>query len=210
MPPKGKGPKGTLKPSVLDPLCTFCGLPFKSKGITQHQKSCKSRPEAVASDARSRAFEEQVQQEGLLDPFIPVIGPSSAYTPLGYTHTQLQAGNVENTIFNENETINNTDNNNTEPHGEVHTDEGSSSPFEQAPQLNDIKVEYHPRSGRQPQFFSFDEYKSNFQDLDSVDIPVDPEPWKPFRSRLDFELAELILDTHMNKNQTNELISLIH
>ncbi|EDQ99252.1 uncharacterized protein LACBIDRAFT_316752 [Laccaria bicolor S238N-H82] len=230
MPPKGKGPKGTLKPSVLDPLCTFCGLPFKSKGITQHQKSCKSRPEAVASDARSRAFEEQVQQEGLLDPFIPVIGPSSAYTPLGYTHTQLQAGNVENSkyyliahiclcypaydaniaIFNENETINNTDNNNTEPHGEVHTDEGSSSPFEQAPQLNDIKVEYHPRSGRQPQFFSFDEYKSNFQDLDSVDIPVDPEPWKPFRSRLDFELAELILDTHMNKNQTNELISLIH
>ncbi|EDR06114.1 uncharacterized protein LACBIDRAFT_329259 [Laccaria bicolor S238N-H82] len=237
MPPKGKGPKGTLKPSVLDPLCTFCGLPFKSKGITQHQKSCKSCPETVASDARSRAFEEQVQQEGLLDPFIPVIGPSSAYTPLGsihflsstfflifqadqfnlgYTHTQLQAGNVENTydaniaIFNENETINNTDNNNTEPHGEVHTDEGSSSPFEQAPQLNDIKVEYHPRSGHQPQFFSFDEYKSNFQDLDSVDIPVDPEPWKPFRSRLDFELAELILDTHMNKNQTNELISLIH
>ncbi|EDR00788.1 uncharacterized protein LACBIDRAFT_333831 [Laccaria bicolor S238N-H82] len=237
MPPKGKGPKGTLKPSVLDPLCTFCGLPFKSKGITQHQKSCKSRPEAVASDARSRAFEEQVQQEGLLDPFIPVIGPSSAYTPLGsihflpstfflifqadqfnlgYTHTQLQAGNVENTydaniaIFNENEMINNTDNNNTEPHGEVHTDKGSSSPFEQAPQLNVIKVEYHPRSGRQPQFFSFDEYKSNFQDLNSVDIPVDPEPWKPFRSRLDFELAELILDTHMNKNQTNELISLIH
>jgi hypothetical protein len=76
--------------------------------------------------------------------------------------------------------------------------------------LDDVKVEYHPRSGCPPQFFCFDEYKSNFQDLDSVDIPVDPGPWKPFCSCLDFELAELILDTHMNENQTNEPISLIH
>ncbi|KIJ92121.1 hypothetical protein K443DRAFT_13834 [Laccaria amethystina LaAM-08-1] len=166
MPPKGKGPKGTLKPSVVDPLCTFCRLPFKSKGITQHQKSCKSRPEEAASFARSRAFEEQVQREGLLDPSTPVIGPSSAYIPLGsihflpstlfllfqvdqlhlgYTNTQFQVGNVENAydaniaISNENETINNTDNNYTEPHGEVQTDQGSSSPFEKAPQLDDIK-----------------------------------------------------------------------
>ena len=71
-------------------------------------------------------------------------------------------------------------------------------------------MEYHPSSGCPPWFFSLEEYKSNFQDLVIVDIPADPESWKPFRSRLDFELAELILDTHMNKNQINELISLIH
>lgn len=91
------------------------------------------------------------------DPSTPVFGPSSAYIPLGsihflpstlflpfqtdlfnlgYTHAQLQVGNVENSkyylilgiwlcypahdaniaISNENETINNTDNSNTESH----------------------------------------------------------------------------------------------
>ena len=43
-----------------------------------------------------------------------------------------------------------------------------------------------------------------------MSVPIDPEPWKPFHSRLDFELAELILDTHMNKAQTATIISLIH
>jgi hypothetical protein len=75
------------------------------------------------------------------------------------------------------------------------------------PELDDIKIEYHPRSGRPPQFFHFGDYTT---DLPEMDIPIDPEPWKPFRSRLDFELAELILDTHMNKAQTNALISIIH
>lgn len=75
------------------------------------------------------------------------------------------------------------------------------------PELDDIKVEYHPRSGRPSQFFHFGDYTT---DLPEMSIPVDPEPWKPFRSRLDFELAELILDTHMNKAQTDTLISLIH
>ena len=76
-------------------------------------------------------------------------------------------------------------------------------------QLDDIKIEYHPRSGRPTQLFQFNEYMNQLPES-NIDIPPDPEPWTPFRSRLDFELAELILDTHMNKNQTNALIALIH
>jgi hypothetical protein len=32
----------------------------------------------------------------------------------------------------------------------------------------------------------------------------------PFRTRLDFEIAELILDSALNKEQTNRLISLLN
>jgi len=78
------------------------------------------------------------------------------------------------------------------------------------PQLDDIKVEYHPRSGHLTQLFQFNEYMNQLPESNNVDIPPDPEPWKPLHSHLDFELAELILDTHMNKNQTNALITLIH
>ena len=42
-----------------------------------------------------------------------------------------------------------------------------------------------------------------------MDILIDPKPWKSFQSRLGFELAELILDTHMNKAQIDTLISSI-
>ena len=87
---------------------------------------------------------------------------------------------------------------------------GLPDSVERPPQLDDIKVEYHPRSGRPTQLFQFNEYMNQLPESNSADIPPDPEPWKPFRSWLDFELAELILDTHMNKNQTNALITLIH
>lgn len=79
----------------------------------------------------------------------------------------------------------------------------------EAPQLDDIKVEYHLRSGRPTETFRFHEY-TDTRPSDDIKIPVNSEPWKPFRSRLDFELAELILDTHMNKSQSTALIALIH
>jgi hypothetical protein len=82
--------------------------------------------------------------------------------------------------------------------------------IERPPQFDDIKVEYHPRSRCPTKLFQFNKYMNQFPESNNIDIPPDPEPWKPFRSQLDFELAELILDTHMNKNQTNALITLIH
>ncbi|KAJ6610879.1 hypothetical protein B0H10DRAFT_2165954 [Mycena sp. CBHHK59/15] len=39
--------------------------------------------------------------------------------------------------------------------------------------------------------------------------PRDQTPWAPFRTRLDFEVAEFVQDTMLNKNQINTLISLI-
>ncbi|KAF9455950.1 hypothetical protein BDZ94DRAFT_1353726 [Collybia nuda] len=39
-------------------------------------------------------------------------------------------------------------------------------------------------------------------------LPTDEQPWKPFRSRADFEFAEFALDACLNERQTNSLIAL--
>ncbi|KAJ7508184.1 hypothetical protein B0H11DRAFT_1848468 [Mycena galericulata] len=40
-------------------------------------------------------------------------------------------------------------------------------------------------------------------------VPTDPQPWRPFRSQLDFEVAEFCEDNLLNKDSTETLISLI-
>jgi hypothetical protein len=74
-------------------------------------------------------------------------------------------------------------------------------------QLDDIKVEYHPKSGKQEKVFRFHQYTDLCPGLS---VPPDKEPWKPFHTCLDFEVAELLLDARMNKKQTSRLLSLIH
>ena len=76
------------------------------------------------------------------------------------------------------------------------------------PLLDDIKIEYHPQSGKPTRVYHFEDFTTSSEN--TANMPIDPEPWKPFRSRLDFKIAELILNTHMNKSQTNQLLSLVH
>ncbi|CAA7262545.1 unnamed protein product [Cyclocybe aegerita] len=73
---------------------------------------------------------------------------------------------------------------------------------------DDIKIQYHLKSGKPEEIYHFHEYSPTKPN--NVDIPVDTEPWRPFHTQLDFELAELMLDTHMNATQTETLLSLIH
>lgn len=72
---------------------------------------------------------------------------------------------------------------------------------------NDIRVEYHPNSGRQADVFKFNDY---CQPTTAVNTPADPEPWAPFRTREDFEFAEIALETGMSMGQVDALIKLFH
>jgi hypothetical protein len=92
----------------------------------------------------------------------------------------------------------------------VHIDDSEFLAASQ-PAKDDIRIEYHDKSEIPPKHLSFDEYSfNNSQEKESGrNIQPNAEPWRPFTSRLDFEVAELILETHLNKNQTNSLLSLI-
>lgn len=71
----------------------------------------------------------------------------------------------------------------------------------------DIRIEYHPSSGRKPEVFAFEEFTRAVQENT---YPADPEPWAPFKTREDFEFAELARETGMTKGQINALIRLFH
>jgi hypothetical protein len=74
--------------------------------------------------------------------------------------------------------------------------------------LDDIKIEYHPSSSRPPEIFPFDEFKRYTESM--YEPPPDQKPWKPFRSREDFEFAEIALDAAMNRAQIDAMIKLFH
>lgn len=71
----------------------------------------------------------------------------------------------------------------------------------------DIKVEYHPNSGHECKTFTFEEFQHTLTEARNTH-PADPEPWLPFKTRQDFEFAEIALGTGMSRDQINALIRL--
>jgi len=70
----------------------------------------------------------------------------------------------------------------------------------------DFKIEFHPRSGREPLYQRFEEFGVT---PETQAPPVDETPWRPFQSRGDFEFSEIALDAALNKGQVDRLLSLI-
>ena len=95
------------------------------------------------------------------------------------------------------------------PGGNVQSDGNDllSTDDDTRPNDEDVRREYHPNAHREPEVFSFDDYQSIPL---VVTPPVEPEPWLPFKTREDFEFAEIALDTAMMKAQVDATINLLH
>ncbi|KAJ7749592.1 hypothetical protein DFH07DRAFT_869219 [Mycena maculata] len=78
---------------------------------------------------------------------------------------------------------------------------------EQPASPEEIKRVFHPHSQRQVDFKSFEDYAAST--LSEPPVPADMEPWRPFRSQLDFEVAEFCEHNMLNRASTETLISLI-
>ncbi|KAG1730397.1 uncharacterized protein EDB91DRAFT_1059518, partial [Suillus paluster] len=85
---------------------------------------------------------------------------------------------------------------------------GTASP---APQHNidNIKVEYHPSSGRPTEVYHVEDYGCGPGAPTAVP-KADPTPWQPFHTHIDFEVAELAHETGLSHEQLDRLIQLIH
>lgn len=76
-------------------------------------------------------------------------------------------------------------------------------------EVDDMRTEYHPKTGRSPVTVHFDEYGKD-EKTPFDDGPPDSEPWKPFRTRLDFDVADFALEAALNKGQTTRLLDLLN
>jgi len=77
------------------------------------------------------------------------------------------------------------------------------------PAAGDIVVEYHPHSKKGTRIFSSEEFKASLNDDSESAEPPDDEPWRPFRSREDYEFTELVHDAALNGIQIDKMIKLI-
>ena len=73
-----------------------------------------------------------------------------------------------------------------------------------------IKIEYHPHSKKAPRILTPEEFKMlSTSDNDPLKMPLDKEPWRPFRSREDFEFAEIAHSASLSREQVDALVKLI-
>jgi len=85
----------------------------------------------------------------------------------------------------------------------------NTAPENTAPyRRDDIKTEYHPFSNIPTKIEHFEDYKVHTEIPSST--PHNDEPWRPFRSRIDFEFAEIVLAAAIKEDHANSLIRLIH
>ncbi|KAG2090296.1 hypothetical protein BD769DRAFT_1679723 [Suillus cothurnatus] len=77
------------------------------------------------------------------------------------------------------------------------------------PEVDDIQIRYHPNSGRPMQVHHFEDYRCG-PGAPVVSPTIDPEPWCPFCTCIDFEVAELAHEAALTHKQIDRLIGLIH
>jgi hypothetical protein len=70
-----------------------------------------------------------------------------------------------------------------------------------------MKIEYHPKSGRAARGVRSTDYRR--YEFERNHCVRDDYPWHPFRTRVDFEAAELALRTSLNKAETETLFDLL-
>ncbi|KAG2111377.1 hypothetical protein BD769DRAFT_1392097 [Suillus cothurnatus] len=76
-----------------------------------------------------------------------------------------------------------------------------------APQLDDIKIEYHPHSKIPSTIHPFSDFSRHHPTEDTM--PRHASLWEPFCTQLNFEVAEIALAAAMTKDQTNRLFELM-
>ncbi|KAG2157658.1 uncharacterized protein EDB93DRAFT_1238515 [Suillus bovinus] len=78
-------------------------------------------------------------------------------------------------------------------------------------EVDDIKVVHHPKSGIPMQVHVFGDFKHHpaHHSLWSAPEP-DAQPWRPFKSRLEFDITEIALEAALNNAQTDHLLDICH
>ena len=75
--------------------------------------------------------------------------------------------------------------------------------------LDSIKTEYHPSSNRPTRIENFEDYRE-YDATVRTSAKNTVNPWLPFKSRTDFEFAELALDACLNERQISKLLQIVH
>ncbi|KAJ7637488.1 hypothetical protein B0H17DRAFT_995155 [Mycena rosella] len=173
--------------------CPHCDENKKSKGFTNHESACSLKKR---NKDKTTAFVRQVNAKQRQADYEQLEVQLNARAPNQPSGSSIPALRPETDIsdyldydFGENQE-------GLLPHR-------ADSP----PPVEEIKRIFHPHSKRPPIFQSFDNYVAS--NLVEQQGSIDNQPWRPFRSQLDFEMAEFCENNMLNRDSTETLISLI-
>ncbi|KAJ7573387.1 hypothetical protein C8J56DRAFT_1066092 [Mycena floridula] len=161
--------------------CGICQQLFNTRGIKRHEAACLAsaqNKDAVAAYLLAQDTQRQRQEEKASNT-VNSSRLSAAQNPqpgLDLAHESLD--------------------NRSSPREKGFIQGSSPSPEpperdpqEPTPRLDDIQVEYHPLSGQGTKVYALEDFDTE----ESPEPVLNPEPWHPFCTHLDFEFAELAL-----------------
>ncbi|KAJ7782439.1 hypothetical protein DFH07DRAFT_900870 [Mycena maculata] len=167
-------------------LCNHCGEWKHIRGIGHHEKACAKKN---ADKVKSALFAQQLRRRESRTR--RTFAPSCRSVLLFVIYPKTLNFNI-------------ADYGEPQPLGEQES--LHDNPVD--PNLDDIRYEFHPHSGLAPENCSLDEYLR--QESSRRQLPsTDQKPWSPFRTRLDFEVAEFAQENLLNSAAINQLITLI-
>jgi len=180
-------------------ICPSCNQEFSARGLTTHQRACeKAAQDHLLNEQVAKELRQARKKEERAKRTRDNAGGSARPAPRAFHY---DAGDDSRFDFDD-------DPGAIDPVESANTIAGAAPTVAEEFKRDDIKVEYHPHSRRDERVYHFEEFR---QVKPSRPTPLcDTQPWLPFRSRLDFEVAELALHTALSKDESDHLIKLIH
>ncbi|KAL4251298.1 hypothetical protein AB1N83_013827, partial [Pleurotus pulmonarius] len=202
-------------PATRSAACPLCGALFKQRGLKKHMASCQLKMANHARDNEFLAKEKLRTAQEILKARTGIRGQASQITPaavpIDSPAVEVQRPDPLPPMLPHPPSPPPLDFDDAGAHSDSSRESAPSSPvFElgQRPQVDDIKCEYHPSSHRPPTIEHFHEYGRNLKA--QIDYVIDDEPWRPFRTRRDFEFASIALTESMNEKAVDTLLELTY
>ena len=204
MPP----PKVKRRPALEERVCETCGRHFNVRGYPRHVEACVPNQErgelgltpAIDAEPGQRGTSHARPRHQRPDFYLQIPGDHIQAVDVAgdlYAEVEGSGGSAGVDVSGEYELVDATDRSTHLVPAE------SSVPI---PKAGDIVIDHHPHSKKGRIILGPEEYKASLRDDSEPTEPLDGELWRPFRSRKDFEFADLAHDGMLNRPQIESWI----
>ncbi|KAJ7509461.1 hypothetical protein B0H11DRAFT_2168801 [Mycena galericulata] len=188
--------------------CEVCGKRFNIRGISNHRAACKSKAENAQSDRKFAANLKAQKQKAAYAHMMKSKAPKESALTRSLVSSSRPLDPQVQLEEDFPELPPSPDFSSSHSPTSEHSDEEPHLPPRGSVEIkHEIKRVFHPHTRRSPIFQSFSDYVTS--NVSEHTVPMDQAPWKPFRTRLDFEVAEFCELAMLNKEMTETLINLI-
>ncbi|PBK90316.1 hypothetical protein ARMGADRAFT_1083171 [Armillaria gallica] len=194
---------------VNEKKCFYCKEVFKSRGFTTHEIACAQTFQEKEHTALFEAqYREQMQACCLADPPPPINVPfwsdilSQSEKPIPSLVNEFEHFWERGIPMTTEDQITLQDSDAGPPSPPISDFNPSDQP---RLSLDYIRTEYHPSSSQKPKEEPFESYSVHEHSAEQ-NIPFDAMPWRPYRSTLDFELSETILEAALNEGEVDAFL----